>query len=354
MTDVAPRRALSVLVVVSPSIRDVDAVYEDYRRILGAAVEDLEFVFVLDGPNPSVRQQLIRRRGQGEAIQIVQVARHAGEASCTMLGAREAAHDRLLLLPPYHELEPEALGDFVLEGWESDVAVAVRDPRSDGAVSQAAGRAFGAIVRWLTREKFEDIGCPVRLVRRNVLDEISLYGDLHRFLPVLARQRGFRVSERRAAQARSEDRVQLHGPGHYLRRLLDLLAVFFVGKFTKKPLRFFGLVGSFLIGIGGIVLAFVVFERLLFDVSLATRPALLLSVLSIVVGLQSFALGLLGELIIFTHAAELKEYAVAETVNLDEDQRRQVSGDGHVVPDRRAEPGSGGAGIPDSDSDGPR
>ena len=99
------------------------------------------------------------------------------------------------------------------------------------------------------------------------------------------------------------------------RRLLDLLTVFFLVKFTKKPLRFFGLIGTATFAVGCFITLYLVIERLFFGVGLAERPALLLSSLLVVLGVQIFALGLIGELIIFTHAKDIKEYKIETIVD---------------------------------------
>jgi len=103
----------------------------------------------------------------------------------------------------------------------------------------------------------------------------------------------------------------------YLRRLLDIITVVFLIKFTKKPLRFFGLVGTGIAAIGALALAYLVVARLFGETALADRPALLLASLLLVLGVQVFSLGLIGELIIFTHAKDIKEYNVREIVNDD-------------------------------------
>src|SRR6185312_10446890 len=100
----------------------------------------------------------------------------------------------------------------------------------------------------------------------------------------------------------------------YLRRALDICAVFFLVRFTKKPLRFFGMVGASTFVIGAALVAWLAIDRLIFLHPLADRPALLLSSLLVVLGMQLFALGLLGELIIFTHARDIKDYQIEEVV----------------------------------------
>ena len=106
-----------------------------------------------------------------------------------------------------------------------------------------------------------------------------------------------------------------YSPKTYIRRLLDILSVVFLVRFTKKPIRFFGMIGSVTFVFGGAVLFYVIIQRLFFGVALADRPALLVSSLLVVLGLQIFALGLLGELIIFTHARQIKEYTIEKIVN---------------------------------------
>ena len=109
--------------------------------------------------------------------------------------------------------------------------------------------------------------------------------------------------------------MRTYAPGVYLRRMIDLLTVFFLIKFTKKPLRFFGLTGSAVLAAGAGITLYLVITRLAFGVALSDRPLFLVGILFIVLGLQIFAIGLIGEIIIFTHAKELKEYNVDEIIN---------------------------------------
>src|SRR5690606_27486643 len=150
-------------------------------------------------------------------------------------------------------------------------------------------------------------GCGARVMSRRVVQEITIYGDQHRLLPVLAAQQGFAVREVDVAQSPRDEFRGRYRLREYLHRLLDLFTVFFLTRFTKKPLRFFGMSGRGTFTLGGLMLAVLVVQRLVFEQPLADRPALLLSCLLLVLGVQLFALGLLGELIIFTHAKDLKE-----------------------------------------------
>ncbi len=170
--------------------------------------------------------------------------------------------------------------------------------------------AFHGLLAWVTGLSYRDLGCGARAFDRRVLEEIQLYGDQHRFLPVLADRKGFRVSEMDVRQSPKDRHEGIYEPRVYARGFLDIFTVFFLVRFTKKPLRFFGMIGVTLFAIGALLVTWLVIERLFFGQGLTQRPALLLSTLLVVLGLQLFALGLLGELIIFTHARQVRDYQI--------------------------------------------
>jgi len=178
-------------------------------------------------------------------------------------------------------------------------------------------RAFHGMVSSVTGQKLRDLGCGARAMTRRVLEEIALYGDQHRFLPVLADRQGFRVIEVDVPQS-AEDRFEgRYRPREYAYRVLDIFTVFFLVRFTKKPLRFFGMMGASLFGVALLLVTILIVQRLFFGQALADRPALLLSSLLLVVGLQLFALGLLGEIVIFTHARNIKDYQIDRVIRFD-------------------------------------
>jgi hypothetical protein len=156
-------------------------------------------------------------------------------------------------------------------------------------------------------DQLHDVACGVRAMRREIPNEVTLHGDFARFLPLLALLEGFQVEEVKAPVHRRAMRGRVHGPGTYLRRLVDVLGLLFLLKFTEKPLRFFGLIGSGLTAIGAVVLL-VVFAQRLAGQGLADRPVLLLGVLLITLGIQAIALGLIGEMIVHLSASQRRRY----------------------------------------------
>jgi hypothetical protein len=151
-------------------------------------------------------------------------------------------------------------------------------------------------------------------LNKKILSEFNLYGDLHRFIPIFAVRQGIKVKEVNVKQRKEDTQVRLIKPGMYLRRLLDIITLFFLIKFTKKPLRFFGLIGSTFLFFGGTITTYLGIMRILGKIELANKPILLLGILLIVFGLQFFSVGLIGELILFTRAKELEHYRVDQII----------------------------------------
>ena len=304
----------SAVIPVGRRVDDLPGLLAEYDDALKASARDYEIILVFDGRKDELLEPLQEIAAGNERIHLIQLSREFGESAALAAGF-DAAHGReLLTLPAYYQVDPVEITRLLSEDRDDvDMLIAVR-PRPGLSFDKVRRRAFHVLFKFTSGMKFNDLGCGVRLLNRVVADEIALYGDQHRFFPALARQRGFRVREIELKQS-SKDRFRgRYRIREYLHRLLDVLTVFFLVRFTKKPLRFFGTLGFIASAIGGaLVLVFIV-QRLFFGVGLADRPALLLASLLIVLGVQTFALGLIGELIIFTHASKMKEYAIRRII----------------------------------------
>ncbi|HEX5574669.1 MAG TPA: glycosyltransferase, partial [Gemmatimonadales bacterium] len=245
-------------------------------------------------------------------IKLLRFVREFGETAALRLGIERSRGDLVLTLPAYFQVQPEGI-PLLLDAVEAgaDMAVANRSPRLDSWLNRAQSRLFHSIVGGVSDQRFHDMACGVRLMRRTVAETLPLYGDLHRFIPALALREGFRVQEVSVAQHPSDARTRVYRPGVYFRRLLDIAAFFFLAKFTEKPLRFFGLVGSVFLGAGGILSLVLLVERVEGQ-GIANRPALLLAVLLVALGVQLIGLGLVGEIIVHLRAPHRRAYRVRE------------------------------------------
>lgn len=306
---------ISVIIPVTERADEVEPLYTSYKAVLETLDLDYEIIYVIDGSFPEVTERLQGLLGRGEKLKMVKLTRAFGEATALTVGFDQSSGNTILTLPAYEQVKPEGISQLVasLEGY--DMVVARRWPRVDSLFNRMQTSLFHTLLKRMSGKEFHDLGCGVRLFRRHVIKEVNIYGDQHRFLPLLADKYGFKVTELDIPQSDKDRASRVYSPGVYLRRFLDILSIFFLVKFTKKPLRFFGLLGSGIFSIGALISVYLLIERMFFGAPLGGRPMLLLASLLVVMGIQFFAIGLLGEIIIFTHAKDMKEYAIDEIVN---------------------------------------
>jgi glycosyltransferase involved in cell wall biosynthesis len=309
----ADAELISVVVPVVERADDLVALYRAFAGELERRGRDHEFVFVFDGgftPPP----ELVALSRERESVRLLSFARTFGETAALRLGIERSRGELILTLPAYFQVTPEGMGPL-LDGLDegTDMVVANRSPRVDSWFNRLQSRAFHRMVGGVGGQRFHDMACGVRLIRRPVAEALPLYGDLHRFIPALALREGYRVREIAVPQHPNDARARVYGPGVYIRRLLDIAGFFFLAKFTEKPLRFFGLVGTVFFGLGAVVSLVLLAERL-GGQGIANRPLLLLGVLLVALGVQLMGLGLVGEIIVHLRSPHRRAYRVRERV----------------------------------------
>jgi glycosyltransferase involved in cell wall biosynthesis len=305
--------SVSVVVPVSDGCDDLTEVYWTHAEVLRRMGRSFEFVFVIDGGVERAGEPLRSLQRAGEPLRVLQLPRMFGEAMALRVGFEAARAEVIVTISAYLQVTPDGLR-HVLEVLDegADVVLGRREPRGDPLFNRLQHQAFHFLTRRLIGSPFHDISCGLKAIRRHVTREVHLYGDVYRFLPLLAYHRGFRVVETPVAPHVRNRRTRIYRPGVYLRRLLDILTVAFLFKFIGKPLRFFGLIGAGLLGAGFVISLTLVVQRTFEATALADRPLLLLGVLLMVLGIQVGSVGLLGEMIVFTHARRIRDYAIAK------------------------------------------
>lgn len=303
--------SISVVVPVVERADDLMSVYRAFARALDERRRPYEFLFVFDG-RFAPPEELVMLSREDNTVRILRFAREFGETAALRLGIERSRGDLILTLPAYFQVQPEGIGQLLeaIDGG-ADMAVANRSPRLDSWLNRMQSRAFHSILGGLSQQRFHDMACGVRAMKRSVAEALPLYGDLHRFIPALALREGYRVEEVPVAQHPSDARTRVYRPGVYFRRLLDVAAFFFLAKFTEKPLRFFGLVGSLSFAAGALISLVLLIQRVEGQ-GIANRPALLLAVLLVALGVQLIGLGLVGEIIVHLRAPHRRAYRVRE------------------------------------------
>jgi len=326
---------IDVIVPVGGRTDDLVPLHRRRCEALRASGFNPTFTYVIDGDLPQARDTLASLAHSGDDACVIQLSRRFGETAAVLAGFANTKTERLMILPAFEQVETASLGRVIEALDDADLVAVRRYPRCDSAWRQAQTQVFEAFIKGVGSSRFRDPGCTVYALRRPVLEETELYGEQHGFLPLLAANVGFKAVEIDLPQARRDAARRVQRPRSYLHRLVDILSVFFLTRFTRRPLRFFGPAGAGCTLLGLLGLAVVVVQRLLLGVPLAERPALILSSLLVAVGLQVLAIGLIGELIVFINARSMRQYRVREIIEAGGDGRRTKAA--HLTPVGAAE-----------------
>lgn len=304
-----PRYHVSVLVPVAERPAPLDAIYAAHSSALEEFGYRCEFIFAVEPGFHSLAEGLEALKESGHPIQLVYPGQVVGESALLKIGCGLARGSVVLTLPPYWRIVPGDLPRVIepVATGESDIVMARRWPRRDSWLNRLQNRVYHAMLQPLGGTRVNDVACGVRAMRRETLMDLPLFGDFHRFLPLIALREGFQVLEVEAEQHPDDQRARVYSPGVYVRRIIDILGIHFLLRFTEKPLRFFGLIGSSISLAGLLVLIFLAVDRLQGQ-PISDRPLLLLGSLLLVLGVQAIALGLVGEIIVHLTAPDRKPY----------------------------------------------
>lgn len=307
---------VSIVIAITEGEASPSTVINGFGGALTDAGYPCEFVVVIDGPVTRFDEEL-QELGLKWAVRVVALEGGGlGESIALSAGVAKAKGELVVNAPPYLQIEPADVVDVVkaLEAG-ADCVATWRDRRIDPWLNQLQSRLFNRVLRVIMKAPFHDLNSGTRGFRSQVLEEVAVYGELYRFLPVLAARQGFRVVEVRVRHREEKGRSGFYGVGVYLRRLLDIVAITFLTRFTQRPLRFFGYVG-FTAGLVGFLLTlFPLYDKIVLDESLSNRPLFVIGAIMAAFGVQLIGFGLVGEIIIFTQAPNLRDYKVGEEID---------------------------------------
>lgn len=303
---------VSVIVPVTERPSSLSGLYNEYAPALAESGRTFEFIFAVEHWHKDEGGQLRQLADAGAPIRVIEASHMVGESALLKLAATAVRGRVAVVLPAYRRVVAQAIPAIVAAVEDgADMANCRRWPRRDSWFNRAQTRVLHSAITGLSSTRVRDIGSGVRAMRPEVLRELPVYGDFFRFLPVLAIRDGYSVVEVDAEQHPDDTSLHVYPPGVYMRRAIDVFGLFFLSRFTYKPLRFFGLIGSLLAGVGALILL-VLFVQRLGGQGLADRPLLLLGVLIFTLGVQSIALGLIGEIIVHFNAPKQRSYRIGD------------------------------------------
>lgn len=316
-------REIGSLSIVIPVYNEVESIEPLYREIVAAA-EPLalpwELIFIDDGSSDGTTRKLHDVYARDARVQIIEFRRNFGKSSALAAGFEAARGDAVVTMDGDLQdlpgeiprlIEQLNLGADLVSGWKF--------PRHDPLNKRLPSSIFNAVVRAVSGIKLHDFNCGLKAYRRDVVKEVRIYGELHRYIPVLAHFRGFRVVEIPVTHRPRQYGRSKFGNGRFARGFFDLLTVLFLAQYTRRPLHFFGWFGVTALGLGFIINAYLALIWFLGH-PIGTRPLLTLGVLLMIIGAQFVVFGLLAEMIASTKTD--RDYSVRRTLG-----RRMLDGE---------------------------
>lgn len=302
---------VSVVVYVDRNFESASEMYAYVANLLVEEKRTFEFIFMDDGNPKAVHAAIEALHDFAKNVRVIRLPRFYGMSVAMMVGFNHAKGRLILTLGSFLQVQPAEISKLLAKIEEGfDLVNGWRVDRVDSPLNQWHTSAYNWLIRKLAQVSLHDTNCTLKVFRRALVGELPVYGDNYRFLPVLAARQGFRVTEVPVKQRREINTWGLYGVGVYLRRLLDLIALTFMGRFVERPLRFFGTVGTALFATGFFINLYLMFVKYVAMESISQRPLLILGTLCMVLGVQSASIGLLGELILFTHSKDMQSYQI--------------------------------------------
>ncbi len=313
------RDMISVVVPVYNEEANVEPLLATLQDALEGLGRPYELIVVDDGSTDGTAARLREATVRFPALRVLRLRSNFGQSAALAAGFDFARGELVVTLDGDRQNDPAdipRLLEKLKEGY--DVVSGWRRERRDPFWSRRLpSRLANAIISWITGVHLHDYGCALKVYRREILRDIALYGEMHRFLPALARWVGATVGEVPVAHWPRRSGVSKYGLGRTVRVLLDLVTVKFLMSYWTRPIQMFGLLGLVTGGAGFLLAAILSYQRIFQGVGLANRPILLLAVLLVLVGIQFVSIGLLGEMLVRTyHESQRKPvYIIREMVS---------------------------------------
>jgi dolichol-phosphate mannosyltransferase len=298
---------ISVVVPVHNEERSIGLLHEELQAALDPLGEEWEAVYVDDGSTDESFSALTRLHSREDNVRVVRLRRNFGKAAALAAGFAQAGGERVVTIDGDLQDDPSEIPQLLAKLEEGfDVVSGWKTRRRDPLSRRLPSKLFNWVTGWMSGLRLHDMNCGLKAYRAEVVHNLVLYGELHRFIPVLAHEQGYRVAELPVNHRPREHGRSRYGLERYLRGFLDLLTVSFMGRYRHRPLHLFGGLGLLLGGSGVVLLVYLTIVKLMGH-AIGQRPLLTLGVLLVVVGMQFFTLGLISEMITSHH----EERAVA-------------------------------------------
>ena len=311
---------LSIVIPVYNEVESLDALLAEIDEVAREHKYDVDLIFVDDGSRDGSWEVIRRLAANDSRVRGIRFRRNFGKSAALSAGFRAARGELVMTLDADLQDDPHEIPRFLAAvDQELDVISGWKKIRHDPWHKVMPSRVFNAMVSWLTGVHLHDHNCGMKCYRREVLGEVRLYGELHRFVPVLAHAKGFRVGELVIQHRARKFGYSKYGVRRFVKGFLDLLTVKFLTGFGQRPQHLLGAIGLFCFLLGGIGLTYLSAYWIVGQIwpspthlPLHQRPAVLYSLGALLLGGQLMSIGFLAELIIAYQGRDADTYSISD------------------------------------------
>lgn len=297
---------------------------EGNARLLTESIEvalvgfDYEVIFVDDFSTDGTRQEI--KNMNDPRVVLIEMKMNYGQSSALLAGIDYAQGDYIITMDGDLQNDPSDIPMMldILEEGDWDVVTGIRGKRKDSLIRTFPSKIANYIIRKTTKLDIQDHGCALKVFTKETAKELNLYGELHRFITLLAHSNGARITEVKVKHHPRKFGVSKYGLGRTTKVLNDLLLILFQRKYLQKPIYFFGNIGLTLFGIGSLLGLYLLVVKLMGN-DIGTRPLLTVTVLLILVGIQLFTIGIVVDLLMRTYyeSQDKKPYFIRKITRID-------------------------------------
>ncbi len=306
--------------VVIPLLNEGESLPELYqwiKRVMKDNGFSYEIIFVDDGSTDNSWSLIQNWSSQDDHVHGVKFRRNYGKSAALHVGFQHVKGDVVITMDADLQDSPDEIPELytMIKEQSFDLVSGWKKKRFDPLSKTIPTKIYNGVTGWLTGVKLNDMNCGLKAYSREVVTSIEVYGEMHRYIPVIAKWAGFKkIGEKVVQHQARKYGVTKFGMSRFIYGFLDLFSIMFIGKFGKRPMHFFGTIGTFISFIGICILLYLSAGKLFWDeANIDDRPIFFLGILSVIVGVQLFIAGFLAELI-SRNASDRNQYKIEKIV----------------------------------------
>ena len=288
---------LSIIIPAYNEEENIRPLYDKLKKVLTNLKKTCEIIIVDDGSTDKTKEEI--KKLKDENVRLISFKRNLGQTNAINTGIKAAKGSFMITMDADLQNDPEDIPKLIEEIEKGyDVVCGWRHKRKDPLFKKITSLFANTLRKILTGEKIHDSGCTLRIYKRKCFDDVVLFGEMHRYIPAILKQKGYSIGE-----IKVKHNPRIHGKTKYgttrlLNGFLDLITIRFITNYFDRPLHFFGKYGIIFFLLGILTNIYLLYEKYVLGLSIGSRPLLILGIFLMLLGIQFIFMGLLGEMVI--------------------------------------------------------